>query len=157
MKKKIIYDAASGFPMGIAVGFLFSLIVSVLIGDGSFYPVMPELAVKTGSELNAVILQTVLCGALGSVFKGASIVWELESWSLLKQTGVYFAIGCAAMAAAAYTAGWMHSSILGALFFITAFCVIFVLIWIVQYFLWKRKVEQINERLKKGGAIQQND
>ena len=32
------------------------------IGDGSFYPVTPELIDTMKNELNAVILQTILCG-----------------------------------------------------------------------------------------------
>lgn len=150
MKKKVIYDVLSGFPIGIAIGFLCSLFVSIFIGDGSFYPVMPDLAAKAGSELNAVILQTLLCGALGAVFKGASVIWELESWSLLKQSGAYFAIGCTATLLAAYAAGWMHPSIIGVTSYIAVFVVIFAAIWTVQYLFWKNKVEQLNKKMKQG-------
>jgi len=42
-----------------------------------------------GSELNAVIFQTVLCGILERLC-GSAVIWELDSWSLAKQSGVYF-------------------------------------------------------------------
>ena len=32
-----------GFPLGIAIGFVITVIISMCIGDGSFYPVTPEL------------------------------------------------------------------------------------------------------------------
>ena len=87
MKKKILMRGLFGLPTGIAIGFVITLIISICIGNGSFYPVTPELIDATGNELNAVILQTVLCAIMGAGFAAASIVWELDSWSLAKQSG----------------------------------------------------------------------
>ena len=62
MKKKMIQRGLLGFPLGIAIGFVITVIISMCIGDGSFYPVTPELIDTMKNELNAVILQTILCG-----------------------------------------------------------------------------------------------
>ena len=67
MKNKMIKRGLFGFPVGIAIGFVITVIISACVGDGNFYPVTPELAGTMGSELNAVILQTVLCGVMGAV------------------------------------------------------------------------------------------
>lgn len=64
MKKQILSRGLVGFPVGIAIGFVITLIISAYIGDGSYYPVTPELIGSMGNELNAVILQTVLCGII---------------------------------------------------------------------------------------------
>ena len=61
MKKKMIQRGLLGFPLGIAIGFVITVIISMCIGDGSFYPVTPELIDTMKNELNAVILQTILC------------------------------------------------------------------------------------------------
>ncbi len=45
-----------------------------------------------GSEINAVILQTVLSGMIGTVFSASSVIWEIEYWSITKQTTIYFFI-----------------------------------------------------------------
>ena len=90
MKKKMMKRMWIGLPVGIAMGYIITLIISACIGDGAFYPVAPEFAEKMGNELNAVILQTVLCGVIGVGFAAASVIWELDSWSLAKQSGVYF-------------------------------------------------------------------
>ena len=66
------------------MGCIITLIISACIGDGTFYSVAPELVEKMGNELNAVILQTVLCGILGADFAAASVIWELDSRSLAK-------------------------------------------------------------------------
>ena len=60
-----------------------------------------------GNELNAVIFQTILCGVMGTGFAMASVIWEIDSWSLAKQSGIYFAIACAIMIPAAYVTNWM--------------------------------------------------
>lgn len=40
-----------GFPLGIAIGFVITVIISMCIGDGSFYPVTPELIDTMKNEL----------------------------------------------------------------------------------------------------------
>ena len=150
MKKPIIKRGLVGFPVGIAIGFVITLIISAFIGDGYYYPVTPELIGSTGNELNAVILQTVLCGIMGSGFAMASVIWELDSWSLAKQSGIYFLIACIIMLPIAYIANWMKHSIAGVLSYVCIFIVIFVVGWITQYLSWKRKIKRMNDCFKKG-------
>ena len=66
MKKKLIGRGLIGFPVGIAIGYVITVIISICIGDGFFYPVTPELVNKMGSELNAVLIQTGLSGIMGT-------------------------------------------------------------------------------------------
>ena len=149
MKKKIIMRGLFGLPTGIAIGFVITLIISVCIGNGSFYPVTPELIDATGNELNAVILQTVLCAIMGAGFAAASIIWELDSWSLAKQSGIYFMIISIIMLPIAYITNWMKHTILGVLSYVAIFVAIFVVVWISQYLLWKRKIKQMNTLVSK--------
>lgn len=149
MKKQIISRGLFGFPVGITLGFMITLIVSICINDGNFYPVTPELIDIMGNELNAVILQTVLCGMVGAGFTMASVIWKMDSWSLAKQSGVYFAVGCAVMFPIAYFANWMQHSIRGVLSYIAIFVLLFALTWIVQYLLWKHKIRRMNDTVKK--------
>ena len=145
MKNQMIKRGVVGFPIGIATGFVITLIISACIGDGSYYPVTPELIGSMDNELNAVILQTVLCGIMGSGFAMASIIWELDSWSLAKQSGIYFLIACIIMFPIAYIANWMKHSIAGVLSYVCIFIVIFVVVWITQYLSWKRKIKRMND------------
>ena len=149
MKNQIIKRGLVGFPVGIAIGFVITLIISACIRDGSYYPVTPELIGSMGNELNAVILQTVLCGIMGSGFAMASVIWELDSWSLAKQSGIYFLIACIIMFPIAYIANWMKHSIAGVLSYVCIFIVIFVVVWITQYLSWKRRIKKMNDCFKK--------
>ena len=132
MKKKLLLRGLLGVPLGIAIGHIITVIVSLCIGDGLFYPVRPELVGAMRGELNAVLLQTALCGIMGAGFAMASVIWEIDSWSLAKQSGIYFAIA-------------------GILSYAGIFAVIFVLVWLIQYFVWKRKVRRMNERIRGSG------
>ena len=149
MKKKIIKRGLFGLPTGIAIGFVITLIISICIGNGSFYPVTPELIDATGNELNAVILQTVLCAIMGAGFAAASIIWELDSWSLAKQSGIYFMIISVIMLPIAYFTNWMKHTVLGVFSYVAIFVAIFVVVWLSQYLLWKRKIKQMNTLVNK--------
>lgn len=149
MKNRIIKLALIGFPVGIVIGFVITLIISACIGDGFYYPVTPEFIGLMGNELNAVILQTVLCGIIGSGFAMASVIWDIDSWSLAKQSAIYFLIACIIMFPIAYIANWMKHSIAGVLSYVGIFVVIFVIAWLVQYLSWKRKIKRMNDCFKK--------
>ena len=150
MKKKIMQRSLIGLPIGIAMGCIIALIISTCIGDGTFYPVTPEFAKKMGNELNAVILQTVLCGVLGVGFATASLIWELDSWSLAKQSGVYFLVIGIILLPIAYVTDWMQHSVVGFLSYIGIFVGIFAVVWLSQYLCWKQRIKKMNDRVRHG-------
>ena len=151
MKRKLILRGLFGFPVGVAIGFVITIIISVCVGDGSFYPVTPELIVTMGNELNAVMLQTVLCGIMGAGFAMASVIWEMDSWSLAKQSGIYFSVVCIVMLPIAYVTNWMKHTVGGILAYVGIFVVIFLVVWLIQYSAWKRKIKKMNDSIKKSG------
>lgn len=149
MKKDLICRGLLGFPLGIAIGYVITIIISVIGAGGSYAAVAPELMQTMGNEINAVILQTVLCGIMGSGFAMASIIWDIDSWSLVKQSGIYFSIACVVMLPIAYAANWMKHSIGGVLSYVGIFIVIFVFVWLAQYMAWKSKIKRMNDGIKK--------
>lgn len=148
MKRKTIKRGFLGFPLGIAIGYVITVIISVCVGDGSFYPVTAELIDTMGNELNAVVFQTVLCGIMGMGYAMASVIWDIDSWSLAKQSGVYFAIACVVMFPIAYIANWMKHDIVGILSYAGIFVAIFIFVWLIQYFVWKDKVKRMNDGIQ---------
>lgn len=149
MKKNIIRRGLLGFPLGIAIGYVITIITSAIWAGGYYAAVTPELIQIMGNEINAVILQTVLCGIVGSGFAMASVIWDIDSWSLARQSGVYFTIACVIMLPIAYLANWMNHSIGGVLSFVAVFIAIFVFVWITQYMAWKSKIKRLNDGIKK--------
>lgn len=149
MKKQVLLSALWGFSLGIAIGHVITILLSFARGDGGFYPCMPELIADMGSELQAVTLQTLLYGCIGVSFSVSSRIWQMDGWSLLKQTGVYFLINATVLLLAAYILRWMHRSVVGFLIYLGIFTAIFALAWVIQYGIWKRSLKKINQKLNK--------
>ena len=149
MKKKAILRGLLGFPLGVAMSHVISIVISIVIGDGNYVGTIPELVTEFGGELNAVIFQAVICGVLGSSFSAASVIWEMEHWSIVKQTGIYFLITAATMLPIAYFGHWMERSVLGFVIYFAVFVIIFIFMWLVQYAIWKNKIKRMDRTLKE--------
>lgn len=149
MKKKIFLRGAFGFPIGITIGYIITIITSAIWADGYYSPCVPELISTTGSEINAVILQALLSGLLGMGFAASSVIWEMENWSIVKQTGIYFGIVSVIMMPVAYFLYWMEHSVMGFLSYFGIFAFIFIIIWLIRFFTSRRIVKRLNENLNR--------
>lgn len=147
MKKNIILRAVIGFPIGVAIGYFITIFISLFFADGYYAPCVPELIEAAGNEIRAVLLQAVLSGVLGAGFAASSAIWEIESWGLAKQTGVYFTAISLIMLPIAYVTYWMEHSIRGFLTYFGIFVGIFVLIYIIELLIGKRMVKSMNDKL----------
>ncbi len=148
MKKKLILRCALGFPIGVTIGQIISIIISLIWANGYYAPCVPELADAMGNEVNAVILQTALCGLLGIGFSASSIIWEIEHWNLVKQTGIYFLAVSAIMMPIAYFTYWMEHSLIGFLSYLGIFALIFVIVWVIQVTIGRKNIRKMNENLQ---------
>ncbi len=148
MKKKAVLRGLLGFPLGIAIGYVLSILISLSWGDGFYYPCVPAFEEAMGSQINAVLVQTLLSGVIGTAFAASSVIWEIDHWSIAKQTGIYFLITSIVMMPAAYINNWMEHSVTGFLSYFGIFAGIFIAIWATQYFMWKRKIDKMNKKLK---------
>ncbi len=149
MKKQVFLRGLLGIPIGVTIGYLITIFISLGWANGNYLPCVPELTEQLGSEISAVILQVVLCAILGTVFGASSVIWEIEKWNIAEQTGVYFLIISFAMFPIAYFTHWMEHSIAGFLLYFGIFFAIFITIWATQYCIWKCKIKKISEKVNK--------
>ncbi|MDR2182617.1 MAG: DUF3021 domain-containing protein [Clostridiales bacterium] len=149
MLKQAVKRGLLGIPLGIAVCFVITVIISLAIGDGYFHPVVPTLAEQLGSEINAVVFVTVLGGLLGALSRAASVIWSIESWGLAKQTGVFFIALLAIVLPISYLAHWMPRGIGGFLMFFAIFAAIYAAICIINYIVWSARVKKMNEKMPR--------
>ena len=126
MKKKIILRGLFGIPTGISIGYLITIFISLGWSDGNYHSCVPGLVEQLGSEVNAVIFQTMLCALLGAVCAALSVIWEIDRWSIAKQTGIYFCIFSLTMLPIAYFARWMEHSLEGFLKYFGIFLAVFI-------------------------------
>ncbi len=125
MKKIILRRAALGAPIGLAVSYLVTVAVSLGWGGGDYLPCMPELVALAGSEA----------------------VWEMERWSLARQTGVYFLLLSLFMLPAAWVMHWMRHSPAGAALYFGVFALLFALFWAAGLLAGRRSVRRLNARI----------
>jgi hypothetical protein len=149
MLKKILARGALGFPLGVCIGYLITIGISLALATGEYHSCVPALAEQFGSELAAVVFQAALCGVLGAAFAAASIIWERETWSIAKQTGLYFLVVSVAMFPIAYFAQWMEHSLAGFLLYFGIFIVLFIVMWVIQYLVWRNKIQRMNASIKE--------
>ena len=92
MKKKVFLLCGAGALFGVALSTIITILISLTVGDGRFYPVVPELIADCGGELNAVMLQTALSMLYGAAWAGAARIWRRDGWSLTKQTALHLSL-----------------------------------------------------------------
>ena len=133
MRKKILLRCLIGAPIGLAISTLITIIISLTVGDGNYYPVVPELVSDCGNEMNAVLLQALLSLLYGAAWAGASVIWEMENWSILLQTVTHLVICSLATFPIAYFMRWMKHTASGILLYFGIFFAIYLIIWLSQY------------------------
>ena len=148
MKKKLILRCLLGAPLGLAMSTCITVLISISIGDGGFYPVHPELSAECGNELNAMILQSVCSLIYGASWAGASCIWETERWSILRQSVTHLLICSVFTFPAAYFMHWMEHSVFGILSYFAVFFAVYLLIWMIQYFSMKFRLKRINQKMQ---------
>ena len=78
--------------------------------------------------------------------EGASVIWEVEHWSLLRQTLTHFLLCSVVCLPIAWAMGWMADQPGWYLF---GFVAMYAGIWLINYLQIRRRVREINERLKQ--------
>ncbi|HUM84531.1 MAG TPA: DUF3021 domain-containing protein [Lachnospiraceae bacterium] len=152
MRKKILLRCLIGAPIGLAISTLITIIISLTVGDGNYYPVVPELVSDCGNEMNAVLLQALLSLLYGAAWAGASVIWEMENWSILLQTVTHLVICSLATFPIAYFMRWMKHTASGILLYFGIFFAIYLIIWLSQYSSMKKRVEEINRKIHENNS-----
>ena len=135
--------------MGIAISTIIALVISFIIGDGKFSFTAPTLAERAGSEVKAALIQIIFSGLLGGCYGAISLIWDINSWSVLKKTAIYFILSAVIMLPIAYINNWMQHSLAGLLGFVGIFIVIFIIIWIFTYIGIKKDIAKLNDHINK--------
>lgn len=154
MKKKILYRSLSGAPIGVTISLVITIIFSLNMGHGEYFPAPHELVDWCGNETTAVIVQMFCSLLVGAIFGGSSVIWDVEKWSLLKQTLVHLAVVSVPFFGLGYVMNWLPHSLYGALGYIGGFVVTYVVVWCSIFFSTKAKIKKMNEQLSE---MQQND
>ena len=147
MKKKLLLLCGVGAALGVTLSLLITILISLTVGDGRFYAVVPELVADCGGELNAVILQTALSMLYGAAWAGAALIWKQEQWSLARQTVTHLLVCSLATFPVAWLCRWMRHDAAGAALYFGIFFAVYALIWLGQYLGIRRRVREMNREI----------
>ena len=147
MKKTVLTRAMFGAPIGLLITNVIAICISYAVGDGKFYPVTPVFEQWCGNELNAVFHQTIVALFYGAVFGGASVIWEMERWSLLRQTVTHLAIVSLTTLPLALFLGWMQPIVGGIFGYFGLFFAIYAAILLSIWLMIRKRLSRLNRAL----------
>lgn len=149
MKKKILFRSLLGAPIGVTVSLIITIVFSLSMGQGEYYPAPHELIALCGNATAAVVVQLICSLFVGAVCGGASVIWEIERWSLLKQTLVHFAVLAVPFFGIGYVMNWLPHYLYGALGYVAGFILVYLVMWLSIYFSIKAKIKKMNRQLRE--------
>lgn len=130
LKTKCIIKSLLGFIIGLFVGiFFWSLNAETDFGK-------------------AFILHLVLSGVLGLLAMGGSVVYDIESWGLLKATVSHYVLVMFDYIVVAILLKW-YTRVSDLLISIVIMTVLYAIIWLFECLVWKKTIREINVELRK--------
>ena len=148
MKKELIKRCLIGALIGLSISYIITIIISMIINKGEYYPVPSQLIKLCGNEMNAVIIQAIFSLIYGAICFGTSVIWNIDRWSILKQTVIHFLVISLTSLPIAYFMYWMPHNILGIISYFAIFIFIYLIIWLSAYFSIKKNIQEINKNIK---------
>ena len=109
----------------------------------------PLLALQMGSELTAYILQTLAVMLYGCCWAAASCIWQVERWSLMKQTLIHFAVSSLSALPIAWLLCWFPHTWAGCAAYFLYFLLLYACIWAGNYLSVRARVRAMNKRLPR--------
>ena len=148
MCKKALWLSLIGFVLGVGVGVMFHTLSG------------PDTYLAREEHRLGLMLYFLLSGVYGAVNMGTSAVYGIDSWSILKCTATHFAISVGSSLlffGAMILMGWMAMpSLSWCLLMLAAFVAVYFLIWLLQYLAYRRRVRQMNEKLRAWRSHRKN-
>lgn len=142
--KKAILRGILGIPIGVFISTTIGLIISLINGQLAVIPAADE----TVTPLIAYIIQYFISMVIGFVFAFGSTIFEIDNWSIAKQTIIHFLLISIVFLPCSILAGWVDLNLLSIAIYFTIFIFIYFAIWITQYFTWKNRIAKLNKELK---------
>ncbi|MEG0775815.1 DUF3021 domain-containing protein [Clostridium sp.] len=133
--KQFILRGLFGITIGV---FINQLIMLIMAMNGNIVSI----------PSNIVITQFIISSLTGFYCAGVSVIFEIEEWSLLRQT-ITHSIAMLPYFPVAVYAGWMPGTLIGRLIFIINYILVYVIIWASFKKYWEKKTKALNEELKK--------
>ena len=142
--KKALIRGLLGIPIGVFISTTIGLFISLIKGE---LVVIPEFDPGI-SALTAYAIQYIISMLIGFAFAFSSAIFEIDEWSITKQTIVHLLITSIVFLPCSILARWIEPNIIAIIIYFVTFIVIYALVWGLQYVFWKSRIKKMNEKLK---------
>lgn len=104
----------------------------------------------TGSKTFPEALPHILAGGLyGALAMGSSVVYGVEKWSIARATATHFLLVFALYFLLVISMGWFSLDAPAFWIVVGAMAAGYVLIWLLQYLFFRRRIRKMNDDLIK--------
>ncbi|WP_018932470.1 DUF3021 domain-containing protein [Gracilibacillus lacisalsi] len=134
----MIVEGLKRILLGVAVGSLITFVVLSFL-------VMLDI----NSTIQEIWKHWSASMALGVYYSLASVIFELERWSILKQTVIHLSLTILVFFPIAILAGWIPFNLLAMILGLGIFLTLYSVFWISAYFYYKNMERVMNERIDR--------
>lgn len=148
MLKKTILRALIGFLIGIVIGNLIAILTGASDTGGVTFASQRLLEIAGGNGILAMLLQSLFSGLYGAACFAGMSFYEAERMPLAAATALHCALIVLLFVPIALLLGWV-GGILEILIIAVIQLVVFFIIWLILWAVYKKQVRELNEMQKQ--------
>ncbi len=130
MRKKAILLGLIGYVCGCVIGLFFAL-------------------QNENFNIREALPSILLGGIPGAIAMGSAVIYDIEEWSLLRATATHFLVVMGVILFACFLLKWFPPWSPAFWIMLAAELVGYVIIWLIMYYCFRKKVRELNEILKE--------
>lgn len=111
--------------------------------------VFTALSISEGemfTDATEFVMYYLMSALMGAICMGSSVVYEIESWSLVKVTVTHYVISFVAFFTTSLCLKWFDNKTL--MIALLIFTLAYFLIWLIEYLIWKKEIRNLNRELQ---------
>lgn len=147
MVKRLLGRVCIGFIIGVFLGQITQIIISLFLGKGAFIPVSDEFSELFDTELTAVLTQFILTGFIGVALALGSFIFNIDHWGLMKQYMTHF-FTTGAVWLTVVILCWIPQTPMSWFILLANFVGVYVITYWIQLSISRKDIERINAILK---------
>lgn len=149
MLKNAFIRGINGFVYAVSIHVVVALVMMVIVDEPDFLPMVPEYAALFKSKAAALLLQILLIGITSAAFGVGSVILEMERWSLLKQSIIYYIFTAVFWVPVSIFCWRIDKYITACISMFCSYTASYVITWMIQYRLCKKSIAEINQKLSE--------
>ena len=130
MRKKAILLGLIGYVCGCVIGLFFAL-------------------QNENFNIREALPSILLGGIPGAIAMGSAVIYDIEEWSLLRATATHFLVVMGVILFACFLLKWFPPWSPAFWIMLAAELIGSVIIWLIMYYCFRKKVRTLNEMLKE--------